>query len=181
MSVTLTPFNGETLDQVRAGVLRQPGLVGSPLRVALTAAYDAWLRQLFDRLPQATESGADGFALVAVGGLGRGEPAPFSDLDLVLLHQGRRDIRKLADDLWYPIWDGGIALDHSVRTLDEVVEVAKDDLKAMLGLLDLRHIAGDVGVSGPARDRIYDVWRSTAPKRVDELRELTEQRWKVFG
>ena len=48
-------------------------------------------------------------------------------------------------------------------------------------MLDLRHIAGDVGVSGPLRDRVYDLWRASAPKRVDELRELTQQRWDIAG
>jgi [protein-PII] uridylyltransferase len=182
VSVTLTPSDGETLDQVRAGVLRQPGLVGVSLRQALTDAYDAWLRQLFARLPiSAGAGGTDGLAVIAVGGLGRREPAPYSDIDLVIVHEGRRDIRTLADDFWYPIWDGGVGLDHSVRTPDEAVNVAKQDLKAVLGLLDLRHIAGDVGVSGSLRDRVYDVWRATAPKRVDELRELTQLRWDAAG
>jgi len=182
VSVTLTQSDGESLEQVRAGVLRRPGLVGAPLRQALTAAYDDWLRQLFERIPQAAKAGGtDGLAIIAVGGLGRREPAPYSDLDLVLLHQGRRDIRALADEIWYPIWDGGVGLDHSVRTPDEALTVAKQDLKALLSLLDLRHIAGDVSVSGPLRDRVYDQWRASAPNRVNELRELTEARWRIAG
>jgi [protein-PII] uridylyltransferase len=181
VSVTLTQSDGESLEQVRAGVLRRPGLVGAPFRQALTAAYDDWLRQLLERIPQAKAGGTDGLAIIAVGGLGRREPAPYSDLDLVLLHQGRRDIRALADEIWYPIWDGGIGLDHSVRTPDEALTVAKQDLKALLSLLDLRHIAGDVSVSGPLRDRVYEQWRASAPKRVNELRELTEVRWRIAG
>jgi len=182
VSVTLTPSDSDSLDEVRAGVLRQPGLVGASLRQALTDAYDAWLRQLFARLPLAeSPNGTDGLALIAVGGLGRREPAPYSDLDLVIVHTGRRDIRTLADKIWYPIWDTGIGLDHSVRTPDEAVSVAKQDLKAVLGLLDLRHIAGDIAVSGALRERVYDVWRASAPKRVAELRELTEQRWEIAG
>ena len=54
-------------------------------------------------------------ALVAVGGYGRGELCPYSDLDVVLLHKGRKDISAAADRIWYPVWDEGIALDHSVR------------------------------------------------------------------
>src|SRR6478672_7764664 len=124
---------------VRAGVLeRRPGLVGAPLRQALSEAYDEWLQTLLE--PH------DGVALVAVGGLGRREPAPYSDLDLVLLHEGRiAGLSDLADAIWYPIWDSGISLDHSVRTPEQALAVAKDDLKALLGLLDIRHIAGDAG------------------------------------
>ena len=74
----------------------------------------------------------------------------------------------LADAIWYPIWDSGIGLDHSVRTPDEAVAVAKDDLKALLGLLDIRHIAGDAGLTGRVRSTVLDVWRASAAKRLDE-------------
>jgi len=74
-----------------------------------------------------------GIALVAVGGLGRREPAPYSDLDLLLVHSGRSsDVAEVADRIWYPIWDTGIGLDHSVRTVEQAVAVAKEDLKAAL-------------------------------------------------
>jgi len=179
--VTQTPSEtyelGTDLATVRAGVLRQPGLVGAALRSALADAYDGWLRA------RMAEIGArSGVALVAVGGLGRREPAPYSDLDLVLLYTGRAgEIAELAEQLWYPIWDSGIGLDHSVRTPDQAVSVAKDDLKALLGMLDLRHLAGDPGVSGSLRERILDLWRTGAQKRVPELRELSAARWEVAG
>ncbi len=167
----------KSLHEVRAGVLRQPGLVGAPLRSQLSVAYDEWLQDLVTPIFPSS-----GVALLAVGGLGRREVVPFSDLDLVLLHDGKsREISALADELWYPIWDSGLGLDHSVRTADEAVSVAKDDLKALLGLLDLRHVAGDAGLSAPLRERILDIWRSGAPKRVRELRQLSEERWELAG
>ena len=110
-----------------------------------------------------------GVALVAVGSLGRREPSPYSDLDLVLLHDGRSGaVAELADSIWYPIWDSGVGLDHSVRTPDQAIDVARDDLKALLGLLDLRHVAGDERAR-PARCAagVLELWRATAPKRVD--------------
>jgi len=170
----VAPTPSESLSEVRAGVLRRPGLVCADLRDALTDAYDAWLRaRLGDR--------AD-VALVAVGGLGRREPAPFSDLDLVLLYSGRVDgLAELADSIWYPIWDSGIGLDHSVRTPAQAVDVAKDDLKAVLGLLDVRHVAGDESLSSELRARVVDLWRSTAGKRVEELRDISETRWANSG
>jgi [protein-PII] uridylyltransferase len=177
VSVTQTPSENTALGTVRAGVLRRPGLVGASLRAALAEAYDGWLRTL-------AEGALDlnGVALVAVGGLGRRELAPFSDLDLVLLHDGRTaDIADMADKLWYPIWDSGIGLDHSVRTPAEAVSVAKDDLKAMLGLLDLRHLVGDMSLSGPLRERILELWRATADKSVPEMREISVARWDVAG
>src|SRR4051812_50213782 len=79
-----------------------------------------------------------GVALVAVGSLGRREPPPHGDLDLVLVHDGRPEIAALADALWYPIWDAGVRLDHSVRTVSEAVPGAGDGAKAGLGLVDRR-------------------------------------------
>jgi [protein-PII] uridylyltransferase len=170
----VTPTPSKTLNEVRADVLRRPGLLGVELRVALSDAYDDWLQSLVtDRA---------GVALIAVGGLGRGEPAPYSDLDLVLLHDGKvNGLTALADSIWYPIWDGGIGLDHSVRTADEALSVAKDDLKAMLGLLDVRYVAGDPSLWGPLRARVLELWRATATKRFPELQALSRSRWQANG
>jgi [protein-PII] uridylyltransferase len=167
------------LAAVRAGVvLHQPGLVGESLRVALADAYDEWLRELALSLPLGR-----GTALVAVGSLGRREPAPYGDLDLVLLHtsRGGKGLTALADSIWYPIWDSGVGLDHAVRTPEQAVTVARDDLKALLGLLELRHVAGDASVSGPLRERLVDIWRATAVKRAGELRDLADERAKLAG
>lgn len=169
-----TPTPSSALIEARAGVLRRPGLVGAPLRQALADAYDGWLGTHLQPRP--------GVALVAVGGLGRREPAPHSDLDLVLLHDGRIDgLGELADAIWYPIWDSKISLDHSVRTPEQAVAVAKDDLKALLGLLDIRHLAGDAGLTGRVRTSILDVWRATATKRFDELKTISHERWDIAG
>ncbi|MGN6607195.1 MAG: [protein-PII] uridylyltransferase [Jatrophihabitans sp.] len=157
-----------------AGFPPPPGLVASGLREALTEAYDGWLQQVVELPP--------GVALVAVGGLGRKEPAPFGDLDLVLLHDGDVDgLGELADRIWYPIWDARIGLDHSVRTPEQAVAVAKDDLKALLGLLDIRHISGDAGLTGRVRSGVLELWRATAARRLPEMRELSQARWAIAG
>jgi [protein-PII] uridylyltransferase len=162
------------LREVRAGVLARAGLVGAPLRDSLAAAYDDWLRSA---LPA-----RDGVALVAVGGLGRREPAPYSDLDLVLLHEGKVDgLAELADSIWYPIWDSKIGLDHSVRTPDQAVAVARTDLKALLGMLYLRHIAGDAALAGRVRAAVLDIWRASAGNRLAELKAISHDRWAVAG
>ncbi|MFL6131037.1 MAG: [protein-PII] uridylyltransferase [Mycobacteriales bacterium] len=156
----------------RAELLAGP-LTGAVLRGALVDLYDSWLAGVL----------ADGrdVALVAVGGLGRREPAPYSDLDLVLLHRGRRDVAAVADTVWYPVWDAGVGLDHSVRTVAEAVAVAGDDLKAALGLLELRHLAGDPALSGALREAAYATWRTERHKRLPELRAAARQRWDAAG
>ena len=118
------------------------------LRTALVDLHDFWLSS------HAAAIGlTDRAALVAVGALGRRELAPYSDLDLVLLHDGRKDVERLAEQLWYPLWNAGIGLDHSVRTPGQAVQVAATDLRAALGLLEARHIAGDAGPLGQGARR----------------------------
>jgi [protein-PII] uridylyltransferase len=122
-----------------------------------------------------------GVALVAVGALGRQDPTPGSDLDLVLVHEGRSDIAAVADALWYPIWDSGIELDHSVRTVAEAAAVAREDLKAALGLLDARFIAGDEELGQQLISATRASWRAGASARLPELRAFVEERAQQFG
>ncbi|GHA25091.1 bifunctional uridylyltransferase/uridylyl-removing enzyme [Streptomyces spiroverticillatus] len=154
---------------------------GPPRRSGLSRITDEWVSALFETA--ARESGVRGAALVAVGGYGRGELSPRSDLDLLLLHDGRDSgaIAALADRVWYPVWDLGIALDHSVRTASEARKVAGDDLKVHLGLLDARHVAGDLGLTAGLRTAVLADWRNQAVKRLPELRELGLERAERAG
>ena len=95
-------------------------------------------------------------ALAAVGSFARREAGPLSDFDLVLLHYGRSltttEVTALADRLWYPVWDAGARLDHSVRTVDPVPQRRRPrDLTAAVGLLDLAWVAGDARLVAAAR------------------------------
>jgi [protein-PII] uridylyltransferase len=162
----------------RAALFERPELTGAALRDELTNLADRWLGELF---ASATDGDTEGVAIVAVGGFGRRDPAPYSDLDLVLVHRNHRDISKLADKIWYPIWDSGAALDHSVRTVAEAVRVAGEDLKAALGLLDARHVAGDPSLCAELRERTYTTWRAGAAKRLPELIAATRERAERVG
>ncbi|MBP2705287.1 [protein-PII] uridylyltransferase [Microbispora sp. RL4-1S] len=125
--------------------------------------------------------GIGGVALVAVGSLGRGELAPGSDLDLVLLHDGRGDVARVADRIWYPIWDSGVGLDHSVRTVEEAVKVAREDMKAVLGLIQARHIVGDPELTRAAREAVLAEWRADSRRRLGELRAAADKRAEAAG
>lgn len=158
----------------RLSLLQQEARPGPPRRAALARLTDDWLAALYK-----AASPPRGTALVAVGGYGRGELSPRSDLDLLLLHDGTADptaVAGLADRIWYPVWDLGLALDHSVRTPAEARRTAGEDLKAHLGLLDARHVAGDLGMTAGLRTAVLADWRNQAPKRLPELRELCEER-----
>jgi [protein-PII] uridylyltransferase len=141
----------------------------------LTEAAEAWLRDLLG-------DPGPGIALVALGAYGRREPAPGSDLDLVLVHDGsRKDVADVANRVWYPIWDAQVPLDHSVRTIDEAVSVADQDLRAALGLLDARYVAGDAELASGLRERLLQRWRATAHKRLPQLRAAGEERAREHG
>nr|WP_085066960.1 [protein-PII] uridylyltransferase [Catenuloplanes japonicus] len=148
--------------------------IGAAARSSRAAAFDTWLATLFP-------AAVPGVSLIAVGGLGRREVAPFSDLDLVLVHTGVVGVDELASQIWYPIWDAKLKLDHSVRTVDEALSVAAEDVKAALGLLDARHVAGDRALSARLIGESADQWRRTAVRSLDALRDVTRTRWKAHG
>ena len=120
-------------------------------------------------------------ALVAVGGYGRRELLPGSDLDVLLLHIGQPGVSELADRIWYPIWDSGTRLDHAVRTPREGREVARADLRAALGMLHARHVAGDPGLTGELRLGVLADWRSAAGTRLAELQASRTERAERSG
>ncbi|MET7451800.1 [protein-PII] uridylyltransferase [Streptomyces sp. NPDC005574] len=163
----------------RLRLLQEGARSGPPRRAALSELTDDWLSGLFEAATQ----GLRGASLVAVGGYGRGELSPRSDLDLLLLHDGSDSaaIAALADRLWYPVWDLGLALDHSVRTPAEARKTAGEDLKVQLGLLDARHLAGDLGLTAGLRTTVLADWRNQAPKRLPELHELCTERAERQG
>jgi [protein-PII] uridylyltransferase len=169
-----TVNRAQALREARAAIIARLGLASVSLRDALADAFDDWLRQAVPERP--------GLALVAVGGLGRREMAPYSDLDLMLLYdRSVKDVAAVADQIWYPIWDSRVGLDHSVRTVDQALSVAGSDMKAMLSLLDIRHVAGDARLAGELREKTLGQWRGSAAKRVDDLRSLTRSRGDLAG
>ncbi|MEU9563659.1 [protein-PII] uridylyltransferase [Streptomyces sp. NPDC048161] len=166
----------------RLRLLQEKARSGPPRRAALASLTDDWLTTLFTAA--ARQAGVHGAALVAVGGYGRGELSPRSDLDLLLLHDGNADpaaLAALADRVWYPVWDLGLALDHSVRTPAEARRTAGEDLKAQLGLLDARPVAGDLGLVAAMRTTVLADWRNQAPKRLPALHELCRERAERHG
>src|SRR6195952_5559029 len=165
------------LDELRGRSGSGKPLTGPALRRALVETADNWLRQLLG-------DPGPGVALMAVGAYGRQQPAFGSDLDLVLVHDGKRDageIAAVADRVWYPVWDAGVGLDHSVRTIKEAVSVADEDIKAALGLLDARHVAGDAELATQLVSSLRARWRARAAKRLPELAEVVTARHRSAG
>jgi [protein-PII] uridylyltransferase len=167
-----------SLRELRQALIERDDLQGSAFCLAYTEAADQWLTGLFDA---ATEGDPRGMALVAVGGYGRGELCPFSDLDVVLIHRGKNDVSATADKIWYPVWDEGISLDHSVRRPNEALEMAAEDLRVALGLLDGRVICGDAKVAEPMLEGAVERWVKQKPPWLPVLADLVAERHRASG
>ena len=163
-----------------AGVALSAEVVASldAARHQRTASRDAWLAALFDA---AVAGNSAGLALVAVGGYGRRELGPGSDLDVVLLHTGRDDVERIAERIWYPIWDAGQRLDHAVRTISETLAVAASDLRVLLGLLHARTLRGDPALVPTVREQVLRRWRADAPTRLPALAAMCAERAERYG
>ena len=170
----------QTYAGARAELLARSGAPGAARRRELTGLTDDWLHALY----VASGAGELGAALVAIGGYGRGDLAPGSDLDLLLLHPANADtgqVTVVADRLWYPVWDAGLKLDHSVRAPAEARRLAAQDIKVVLGLLDARTVVGDDALTKQVRESVLGDWRALAPRRLDELRLGVEERMARSG
>ncbi len=164
---------------VMGGVAPGPGEPETVVvdRAGRTAAADELCVSAY-AAAQAPETGC---ALVAVGGYGRGELAPYSDLDVVLVHEAAVGLGDAGERIWYPLWDSGAKLDHSVRSEQDVIEQADADVRVALGLLDVRHLAGDPNLTLRLRSSVLAHWRRTARSRLPALRELVAKRHALMG
>ena len=115
---------------------------------------DALLRHLWDTAksnlsPQAQKE-FPSLSLIAIGGYGRGELNPFSDIDFMFLHDGQVAVNrplphlsKMIDGVLYPLWDIGLKVGHAVRSVDDCVSIANDDMQSKTSLIESRLIVGD--------------------------------------
>ncbi len=158
--------------------MERTDLHGDAFCAAMSVAADLWLTGLLER---ADGAHLEGLGLMAVGGYGRGELCPYSDLDVVMVHDRRLKVKAIADAVWYPVWDEGIRLDHSVRQPKEVLQVAASDLRAVLGLLDGRLVAGDGAIVEPLPELALENWRSNAERWLPVLARQIAERHLTHG
>ena len=141
---------------------------------------DVELRVLFDT---ATEKfrprGA--MALLAVGGYGRRELAPFSDLDLVLVHQKRSIDQSFVTALWYPLWDSGRKVGHAVRTPREMYSMIHTDLDSATALVTARVVAGNEEFGNEIIEKCHARLRKQRGTWLGELHARVLQRHASAG
>ena len=101
-----------------------------------------------------------GIQLLAVGGYGRKELYPFSDVDLLLLVEPQHDEQQLQPFL-YALWDLGLEIGHSVRNIDECLEAAKEDISSATAMLEARTLAGDLDSATRVSEMAQKAWPQT--------------------
>lgn len=153
--------------------------IGAARRRHLSDLTDQFLIELFNSA--VSEKDLNKIALIGVGGNGRQSMTLGSDLDLVLVHENGFKIDDIAEKIWYPIWDLGLKLDHSVRTPAEVRKMATEDLAVVLGWLDARTIAGNQDFEKKISSAVLQDWRASTDKRLPELHEMVLDRKDKFG
>ena len=126
----------------------------------------------------------DEVAIAAVGGFGRGELSPGSDLDIVIIHNGsisEKELSDLVNKILYTLWDKNVKIDHSVRTRSEMRDAAEADLKVALGLLDIRLVCGNPDLVESVQVDALESWRKNSKSRLPELEQSLLERHQRVG
>ena len=168
-------------------------IAAEPVRGRVHAAATAFLHDQLVRIafdlvttrlyPNHNPSSGERIALVGLGGTGRGEMAPYSDIDLMLLVGGHVPwCEQVAEALLYLLWDLKLKVGQSVRTLDDLVAVGKADMTARTALLEARWLWGNEAISTEAHHRFRrEVVAGTARQFVAAKLEERDERHRRMG
>lgn len=171
------PVDAATIRRVRARMVSDPELSGRSLARRLSQQVDSWFESLSVDLPAS-------WALVATGGYARGALCPGSDVDVVLLHPpkaSQEQVRQVAEQLWYPMWDAGIKLSPAAHSAKSLLSLAADELETATSILRLRGLAGDSdAVQRLQRDAI-EQWRRKPTMWLQRMHDTGRERWTRFG
>jgi [protein-PII] uridylyltransferase len=167
----------DALSAGRAEIRRRFEVEGDATRTVREQSFliDQLIRVAFDFVteavyPLANPTAGEKIAIVAVGGYGRGEMAPFSDIDLLFLLPYKRTphTEQVVEYLLYLFWDLGLKVGHSVRSIEECLRQAKADLTIRTALLEARYLWGEQVLYDDLKRRFEsEIVRGTAAQFVD--------------
>ena len=176
------------MESHRLRMLHRYGLDGLEIVSARAQVVDAIITHVYRfALEQYRQKpgggGEDSAAIVAVGGYGRGELSPHSDVDLLMLYD-RSSVefsRFLAKELIYLLWDIGLKVGHSWRTVAQCLEMARADSTVENALLDARLLVGGVGAFEDLRATLGKFWASNAQRFVERKQRELDERYGKLG
>lgn len=135
--------------------------------------------------PLSNPTSGELLSLIAVGGYGRGEMAPQSDVDLLFLTPYKITpwAESVIESMLYILWDLKLKVGHASRTVKDCIRLAREDFTIRTSLVEYRHIAGDAALAVKLGDRLWtDLFQSTAPEFIDaKLAERAERHRKQGG
>ncbi|MBH0114817.1 [protein-PII] uridylyltransferase [Novosphingobium sp. YJ-S2-02] len=181
-----------SLDQGRAEIakrLHDKPSAGHEVAEAQAFLIDQILRVMHDHVvnhvyPATNRSKGERLTIMAVGGYGRGEMAPHSDVDIAFLTPIKNTpwCEQVIEAMLYFMWDLGLKVGHSSRSLDDMVRMAKSDLTIRTALLEGRYVWGDQDLYEEARVRFWsDVVSGTERQFVVEKLAERDERHKRMG
>jgi [protein-PII] uridylyltransferase len=164
----------------RAEVIADLSLGGTAACNALSDVTDAWLVEIFNAAT-AGEKKRDDIVLIAVGGYGRRELSPHSDLDILLVHKSVKNIGDIASKMWYPIWDASVKLGHAVRTPKETIQLCSTDLDTATALVTARVIAGNQKLGNELISEASSSWKKNGRQWLVQLHRRIIERYAKDG
>ena len=162
--------------------LWQQGLSGHELLARHTEMVDDFIIDHF-KASRAIQNNRGKVALIALGGYGRRELYPFSDIDLLLLHDWRsgKAMQAVAESILYPLWDAGFEVGHSVRSIKDSIRFAGEDFFFQVALLDARLLTGSeplfTSLLARYQKKILDGKRHVFVRTMEEFRASRRQRY----
>ena len=160
--------------------LWRQGLSGQALLRQHAQLIDDYLTRCFNDCPEARE----GMSLVALGGYGRRELFPYSDIDLLLLYEPTAEGRLVAvtEALFYPLWDAGLEVGHGVRTVEACLDHARQDFFFQVALLDSRLLAGAPALFNALRDAFrQEIIQGHRREFLQNMMQHREERHQRYG
>src|SRR5436309_3526953 len=175
------------LEEHRLRLKHQAGGGGREICARRGELVDVILRHVFAAAANAVGQSETSLALIALGGYGRGELNPFSDVDVMLLHGDAAGkvspyVEEMAEQILYLLWDIGFKVGHSTRSMKEALAQANRDMLTKTAMLESRFLAGDRTLAREFRDQFRTKCVIGSEREYVELRMRDQEaRHRKFG
>src|SRR6266700_3422530 len=178
------------VEEHRLRLNHQAGGCGREICARRAELVDVLLRYVFGGAAATTSGNGESrvpLALIALGGYGRGELNPFSDIDVMVLHHQRAakispDLEEMVNQVLYLLWDSGFMVGHSTRSIKEAIVQANHDMLTKTAMLESRFLAGDAKLAQEFREQFHSKCVDGYEREYVEMR-IQDQvaRHKKFG